>query len=140
VNFEVLRVERTNMEINPALSTTIKPIKPAIPTHADDLLAAREAQKAFQDFVGQTFFGQMLKSMRSTQGKPAYFHGGQAEEIFRSQLDQTMAEQMSNASADQFADPMFKRQFPKEAHVLAMADKKESKQLQMIDLNQLRRH
>jgi Rod binding domain-containing protein len=127
------------MEINPALSTTLKPLKPTIPTHADELRAAREAQKAFQDFVGQTFFGQMLKSMRSTQGKPAYFHGGQAEEIFRSQLDQTMAEQMSNASADQFADPMFKRQFPKEAHVLAMEEKKESKQLQMIDLNQLRR-
>jgi Rod binding domain-containing protein len=54
----------------------------------------------------------MIKAMRSTVGKAAYFDGGQAEEIFRGQLDQTMAEQLSDATAERFAKPMFEHQFP----------------------------
>jgi hypothetical protein len=54
----------------------------------------------------------MLKAMRATVGKPAYFHGGHAEEVFQAQLDQTMAEHMTEASASKLADPMFERQFP----------------------------
>jgi peptidoglycan hydrolase FlgJ len=66
-----------------------------------------ELRKAFDSFVGQTFFGQMLKSMRKTVGKPAYFYGGRTEEIFQQQLDQVMAKKMSESSADQFSGPMF---------------------------------
>jgi peptidoglycan hydrolase FlgJ len=66
-----------------------------------------EVREAFDDFVGQTFYGQMLSSMRKTVGKPAYFHGGQAEEVFQSQLDQTLAETLADATADQFTGPMF---------------------------------
>ncbi len=71
-----------------------------------------ELHEAFTNFVGQTFYGQMIKAMRSTVGKPAYFHGGQGEEIFRGQLDQVIAEQLTDATAAQFADPMFEQQFP----------------------------
>ena len=127
------------MKINPAQPRVMKPLHPTAPNHAEQLAGAREAQQAFRDFVGQTFFGQMLKSMRSTQGKPAYFHGGQAEEIFRSQLDQTLAERMTEASADQIADPMFKRQFPREARLLATEKKEPTEKLQMTDLDHLRR-
>lgn len=80
---------------------------------------AEEVRDAFVSFVGQTFFGQMIKAMRTSVGKPAYFHGGQAEEIFRSQLDQTMGEQMTEASAETFTGPMFERQFPRHAAILA---------------------
>lgn len=64
-------------------------------------------RKAFGDFVGQTLFGSMLASMRDTVEKPAYFHGGRAEEVFQEQLDQKLVEEISNASADSFVDPMF---------------------------------
>ncbi|MFW6169868.1 MAG: rod-binding protein [Planctomycetota bacterium] len=66
-----------------------------------------ELKEAFQDFVGQTFFGQMLGAMRKTVDKPAYLHGGRAEEVFRSQLDQVLAEKMSDASAESFSEPMY---------------------------------
>lgn len=66
-----------------------------------------ELKEAFQDFVGQTFFGQLLSSLRSTQGEVAYFNGGRAEEIFRGQLDQVLTEKISDASADKIADPMY---------------------------------
>jgi len=70
---------------------------------ADD----EKLRSTFQDFVGQTLFGETLKAMRKTQSKPAYFHGGRAEEIFQQQLDQVLAEKLSRASADQLAGPMF---------------------------------
>ena len=64
-------------------------------------------RELFHDFVGQTFFGEMIKAYRSTQQPSAYFHGGRAEEIFQSQFDQQMAEQLSEASVEKIADPMY---------------------------------
>lgn len=64
-------------------------------------------KEVFTDFVGQTFFQQMMSAMRKTVDKPAYFHGGRAEEVFQNQLDQVLSERMTEASADVFADPMF---------------------------------
>ena len=66
-----------------------------------------KTREAFSDFVGQTFFTQLLTEMRKTVDKPAYFHGGQAEEIFQGQMDQLLAERLSEATADSFAGPMF---------------------------------
>jgi peptidoglycan hydrolase FlgJ len=82
--------------------------------HGPGAQAAKDQKlhDTFTQFVGQTFYGQMIKSMRSTVGKAAYFDGGQGEKIFQGQLDQTMAEQMTKASADKFAEPLFHRQFP----------------------------
>ena len=71
-----------------------------------------ELRERFTQFVGETFYGQMIKAMRSTVGKPAYFDGGRGEEVFRAQLDQKLAEHMTKATADRFADPLFHRQFP----------------------------
>jgi flagellar protein FlgJ len=66
-----------------------------------------ELRDAFQDFVGQTFYGQLLSAMRKTVDKPAYFHGGRAEEIFQNQLDQVLSEKLSDASAKSFTEPMY---------------------------------
>jgi flagellar protein FlgJ len=66
-----------------------------------------QLRKAFDAFVGETFFGQLLQSMRKTVGKPAYFNGGRAEEIFQQQLDQALAQKVSQQSADKFSGPMF---------------------------------
>jgi hypothetical protein len=64
-------------------------------------------RRAFDDFVGQTFYGQLLKSMRTSLGKPPYFHGGRGEEVFQAQLDQVMVEKMSDATAETLTGPMF---------------------------------
>lgn len=66
-----------------------------------------ELRQAFQDFVGQTFFAEMIKACRSSQQPSAYFNGGRAEEIFQGQLDQVLSEEISKSSADKIADPMF---------------------------------
>jgi Rod binding domain-containing protein len=92
------------MQINPS---QIKPLVPGVRTPEQQLAAARELKQAYSDFVGKTFFGQMLKAMRSTQEKPAYFHGGRAEEIFQQQFDQVLTEEMTKSGAEQFTGPMF---------------------------------
>src|SRR4051794_13317356 len=92
---------------------------------------ADDVRDKFTQFVGESFFGQMMKAMRSTVGKPAYFYGGRAEEVFQGQLDQTMAQHLTKASASKFADPMFERQFPQFAKDTPVAG--------LNDLGQLRR-
>jgi peptidoglycan hydrolase FlgJ len=69
--------------------------------------ASPELREAFTDFVGQTFFGELLKQMRATVDKPTLFHGGMGEDIFQSQLDQVLVERMTDASAGSFSGPMF---------------------------------
>lgn len=97
------------MTITPTLATPLRapstpaaPPKPPNPPAGDATL-----REAFDAFVGETFFSQMLKAMRKTVGKPAYLHGGRAEEIFTAQLDQVLAEKMGQASAEKLTGPMF---------------------------------
>lgn len=66
-----------------------------------------ELREAFDDFVGQSFFSQLLSQMRKTVGKPAYFHGGMGEELFQGRLDEVLVEHLSEASGDTFSKPMF---------------------------------
>jgi Rod binding domain-containing protein len=79
---------------------------------ANALPDADRTRAAFTQFVGETFYAQMLKAMRTSLGKPAYFHGGRAEEIFSSQLHQTLAEELADKSTERLVEPMFRQQFP----------------------------
>jgi len=83
---------------------SIQPISAAMPAavHKDD-----PARETFRQFVGETVFGQMLASLRKTVDKAPYMHGGRAEEVFQGQLDQELAKNLAESSADRFADPMF---------------------------------
>jgi Rod binding domain-containing protein len=85
----------------------LKDRAPAPPALDPAAKASPELREAFTAFVGETFYNQLLGSMRKTVEKPAYFHGGRAEEVFQGQLDQTLAEDMTKATSDQFAGPMF---------------------------------
>jgi Rod binding domain-containing protein len=82
---------------------------------------AMEVRDAFSQFVGEAFFVQMFKAMRQTVCEPAYFHGGRGEEVFQSQLDQTMAEQMTQREGNRLSEAMFSQQFPQQAQVLKAA-------------------
>lgn len=80
---------------------------PPVPSAQEPSGEGDALRESFQQFVGQTLFGQMLSSMRKTVDQPAYMHGGQTEKIFQQQLDQIMVEDITEASADTIADPMF---------------------------------
>lgn len=93
--------------------------------------SADDVRATFTQFVGETFYGQMIKAMRSTVGKPAYFHGGRGEDVFQGQLDQQMGQHLTESTAAKFSDPLFERQFP----LLAAR----SQRSDLHDLTQLRR-
>ncbi|HID21432.1 MAG TPA: hypothetical protein EYP14_03420 [Planctomycetaceae bacterium] len=87
---------------------------PAAPQPLRDAVTADRAiedppdiQQAFQDFVAGTFYRQMLQALRKTQNKPAYFHGGLAEDIFQGYFDQTVAEQLARDHGAALAGPLF---------------------------------
>ncbi len=86
---------------NPVGSLEVDSLHAASDSGSDDL------KEAFQDFVGQTFFGEMIKSFRTTQQPSKYFHGGRAEEIFQGQFDQVLTEKLSDASSEKISAPMY---------------------------------
>ncbi|GAB4150887.1 MAG: hypothetical protein Tsb009_25990 [Planctomycetaceae bacterium] len=69
--------------------------------------ALDETKKVFQKFVAGSFYKQMFKAMRKMHDKPAYFHGGQAEEMFQSQIDQQISENLAEQQGASIADPLF---------------------------------
>ena len=77
---------------------------PVPPAKAPDNPALR---KAFNQFVGQTFYGQMIQAMRKGQHKPAYFNGGRAEEVFTQQLDQALTQKLAETRSDKLSGPMY---------------------------------
>ncbi len=89
---------------------------------------ALELRDTFSSTFGTMLFGQMMKAMRSTVGEPAYFHGGQAEEMFRGQLDQLLSEKMADASGERFVKPMFERAYPEQAAVINQESNQQSTQ------------
>ena len=91
----------------PPIATVNQSAQSKLPTDEQQSGDDAKLREAFDSFVGQTFFSQMISSMRKTVGKSAYFHGGRAEEIFQGQLDQILSERMTEVSADQFTGPMF---------------------------------
>src|SRR3979490_2770785 len=67
-------------------------------------LAAREK---FQDFVGGTFYKEMLKALRAAQKPSKYMNGGQAEKVFQGQMDQQIAEDLARQYGGPLAAPLF---------------------------------
>jgi len=68
----------------------------------------KQFREVLHQFIGQTLFGQMLKSMRATQEKNPYFHGGNAEDIYQSMLDMTLTDTMTKATSKTLSEPMYK--------------------------------
>ncbi len=74
---------------------------------ATNAATSPDTKPVFDQFVGETFYGQMLQAMHKTQHKAAYFNGGRAEEVFQGQLDQVLSQKMSQASAGEFSGAMY---------------------------------
>ena len=74
------------------------------PASAEDKQA--ELEKAFQQFVAGTFYKQMMKALRSSTGKAAYFHGGQSEKIFQNQMDDIVTDSLAEIHGKHVAAPL----------------------------------
>jgi Rod binding domain-containing protein len=119
--------------ISPTTSSTV-PLERFAAQPATPVEQARRVRDVFQEFVGETFYRQMLKSMRESVGKPAYFHGGRGEEVFTNQFDQVLSESLSKANGSEFSNGMFAHAFPHLAAVLKEADSDASASATSADL------
>jgi len=104
--------ERADGSTATRLDTAAMPVD-TVPVDAvpvESVADAREKQfrELLHQFIGQTLFGQMLKSMRATQEKNPFFHGGQSEEIYQSLLDMELTDQMTKATSQTLSEPMYK--------------------------------
>jgi Rod binding domain-containing protein len=65
------------------------------------------AREAFQKLVAGTFYKEMLKALRSTEKELPYIGGGQAEKVFRSQMDQQLAENFAMSHGAPLVDSLY---------------------------------
>ncbi len=66
-------------------------------------------KEATGQVVGSVFFGTLLKSMRDSELKGQYGHGGRGEEVFAAQLHGMWAERMGEASKGGLTDILYRR-------------------------------
>jgi len=66
-------------------------------------------KEATGQIVGSVFYGTLLKSMRESELKGAYGHGGRGEEVFAAQLHGMWAERMGEASNGGLTDVLYRR-------------------------------
>jgi Rod binding domain-containing protein len=82
-------------------------------TQAPNLKASQgsaEVEGKFTEFVAGTFYKTMLASLRKTaKNDNPLIHGGRAEEIFRAQLDQTLAERLAVSHGRQMSGKMYEQ-------------------------------
>ncbi len=71
--------------------------------------ADKEALRAdIGEFVGNVFYGTLLRAMRDSTLKGSYMHGGRGEEVFSGQLHMELAKRMGQAPNDPIANSLFK--------------------------------
>lgn len=64
-------------------------------------------RKDVGEFVGNIFYGTLLREMSDSKVKGKYFHGGRGEEVFRGQLNMELAKRMGQSAGDPIAEKMY---------------------------------
>jgi Rod binding domain-containing protein len=66
------------------------------------------ATEQARNWVGMTFFGALLKQMRSSPFKTDVLSGGRGEEVFAAQLDQVLSQRMARGAGSDLVDSLVK--------------------------------
>ncbi len=64
------------------------------------------ATQAMQQFVGETFYGMLLKQMRNTVMASDLFGNSSAKQMFESQLDQTLVQELATHHSEFLSRPI----------------------------------
>lgn len=64
------------------------------------------AAEAMQQFVGETFYGMLLKQMRNTVMASDLFGNSSAKQMFESQLDQTLVQELATHHSEFISRPI----------------------------------
>jgi len=95
---------------NPLASSRL-PALPKAPTtraNAGKIESTEPARRLVGEFVGQAFYGVLMKQMHESSLKSELMHGGRGEEAFQAQLNMEMAGRMGRASGDPIAERIYR--------------------------------
>lgn len=67
------------------------------------------AEEALTQFVGETFYGMMIKQMRSSVIQSDLMGNSNAQKMFESQFDQMMVERLAENSSSSLSQPMYEQ-------------------------------
>lgn len=59
------------------------------------------------EFVGNVFYGTLMRQMQNSKLKGKYLHGGRGEEVFQSQLNMEYAKRMGRSPNDPIANRIY---------------------------------
>jgi len=68
-----------------------------------------ELREKIEEFVGVTFFGTLLKTMRTSHLRGKYGHGGRGEQIFRAQLDMELAQRAGRGLRSSLTEAIYRQ-------------------------------
>lgn len=110
---EISPATLTAYQLNPA-DARLQPASPPTildkdPRISKDQVSPDQLRDKFQEFVAGTFYKTLLAAMRKTVSGKSLVHGGRAEEIFQSQLDNTLTDQLANSHGSSLSDKMFEQ-------------------------------
>jgi hypothetical protein len=94
---------------NPTWDRLLTPSNPVQAFDQNPAWESGELRSKFNEFVAGSLFQSMLQAMRKTVGKNPIIDGGRAEEIFRGQLDQILAQRMAERSGASFSDKLYEQ-------------------------------
>jgi hypothetical protein len=60
------------------------------------------------EFVGNVFYGTLIRQMNASSLKGKYFHGGRGEEIFQGQLGMEIAKRLGRAPDDPVSENLYR--------------------------------
>ncbi len=75
---------------------------PALPRETDEAI-----REHIGEFVGNVFYGTLIREMQASKLKGEYFHGGRGEEVFQGQLGMEIAQRLGRAPGDPIAEHMY---------------------------------
>lgn len=83
-------------------------VSPSLPQLSPEAIEARESLRRHAgEFVGNIFYGTLLKELQNTTLKSELFHGGRGEEAFRGMLNMELARRMGQSPGDPIANRIY---------------------------------
>jgi hypothetical protein len=79
-----------------------------VPHSAPTSQRAAALRRATGEFVGDIFYGTLLREMQQSKFKTKYLSGGRAEEAFQGQLSMEIAKRIGRSGNDPVARRLFK--------------------------------
>lgn len=66
-----------------------------------------DMRRAVGEFVGNAFYGTLIRQMQASSFKTKYLHGGRGEDVFQGQLGMELAQRMGRSLNNPVADRLF---------------------------------